>query len=241
MKDIASMKDKVVFITGGSDGYGKAAAKLFTENGATVVIAARTEHRLKSAQAETGCADYFIMDVTDPVSWENARNFIIEKYKRIDVLINNAGGAVAVKSISNTSVEEINKIIGLNLTGTIYGAHAFADTMKSQGGGTIINVSSVCAKHSWPGWSVYTAAKAGVLAFSKNLYVDLQHYNIRVTCIVPGAGATDFMLHAGGQNLRTKLKAEDVAEAMLAVCSLPQHAVVEELTLWGSDQVVIPL
>jgi len=235
------MKDKVVLITGGSQGYGKATARLFAEHGAKAVIAARSEDALKAAGKETGCDAFFQMDVTKPKDWCNARKFMLERYGRIDVLINNAGGAVSVTGIEKHTLPDIEAIIALNLLSAIYGANAFAGVMKAQNSGTIVNVASACAKHAWPGWSVYAAAKWGVLGFSKNLYVDLQPYNIRVTCIVPGAGATDFMRHAGGKNIDAKLQAPDVAQAMLYVCSLPPHVVVEELILWGNDQVVVPL
>jgi len=113
--------------------------------------------------------------------------------------------------------------------------------MKKQRSGTIINVTSACAKQAWPGWSVYAAAKWGALGFSKNLYVDVQPFGVRVTCLIPGAGATDFMKNAGGENLDMKLQAEDVGQTMLDICKLPSHVVIEEVSVWGNDQVVIPL
>jgi NADP-dependent 3-hydroxy acid dehydrogenase YdfG len=232
---------KVVMVTGGSAGFGKAAAKLFAENGAKVIIASRTEDALRQAKSETGCDAYYQMDVTNPVDWQNARAFLLGRYGRIDVLINNAGGAVSIREITEQKVPDIEAGIALNLTSAIYGAQAFARVMKAQEEGTIINVASACAKHAWPGWSVYAAAKWGMLGFSKNLYVDLRPYNIRVTCIVPGAGDTDFMNHAGGKKIYSKLKASDVAQVMLNVCSLPQEIVVEEIVLWGNDQAVVPL
>lgn len=236
------MKDKIVLITGGSQGYGKAAAKLFADNGAKVIIAARTKSVLEQALKETGSDSYICMDVTNPCDWEEiAYKHIMDKYGAIDILINNVGGAVKVASIMEQSVDNIDKVIALNLNSAIYGSRAFAPLMKRQKSGLIINVASVCAKQAWPGWSVYAAAKWGVLGFSKNLYVDVQPYNVRVTCLIPGAGATDFMQHAGGANLDTELQAEDVAQAMLSICTLPSHVVVEEMIVMGIDQIIVPL
>ncbi len=236
------MKDKVVLITGGSQGYGKAAAECFSEAGAKVVILSRSEDRLKKAMEATGADSYIAMDVKNADDWENiARKHIQEKYGRIDVLINNAGGAVKLGDIASMSAATIDEIIALNLCSAIYGANTFAGMMMKQKSGTIINVASACAKHAWPGWSVYAAAKWGVLGFSKNLYVDLQPYQIRVSCIIPGAGATNFMEHAGAANMNVRLQAEDIGQAMLYISSLPPHVVVEEMIVWGSDQCVVPL
>lgn len=235
------MKDKVVLITGGSQGYGKATAKLFADHGAKVIIAARTQSVLKRAMEETCSHSYICMDVTKPDNWDKAYNHIMREYGRLDVLVNNAGAAVKVTDLTDQSVENIDTIIALNLNSIIYGSRAFASLMKQQKSGTIINVSSACAKHAWPGWSVYAAAKWGILGFSKNIYVELQPYNVRVTCLIPGAGATDFMKHSGGINLEMKLKPEDIAQTIYNVCSLPRHVVVEEMTVWGNDQVVVPL
>lgn len=145
------MKDKVVLITGGSQGYGKATAKLLADHGAKVIIAARTQSLLEEAMAETGSDSYVCMDVTKPDEWEKAYEHVTRNYGRLDVLVNNAGSAVKVSELTNQSVENINAIIALNLNSVIYGSRTFASLMKQQRSGTIINVSSVCAKHAWPG------------------------------------------------------------------------------------------
>ena len=236
------VKDRIVLITGGSQGYGKAAARAFVQAGATVVIAARGEEQLQKARRDTGCAGIIAMDVTRPEDWENqALSHIERHYGRLDVLINNVGGGVVITELPEQTIEQIDRSIALNLSSAIYGSRAFVSMMKRQQSGTIINVASACAKHAWPGWTVYAAAKWGVLGFSKNLYVELQPYGVRVSCIIPGAGATDFMKHAGEQNMNMRLQAEDIGQAMLSICNLPEHVVVEEMIVWGIDQTVVPL
>jgi short-subunit dehydrogenase len=117
--------------------------------------------------------------------------------------------------------------------------------MRAQKSGTIINFASVCAKEAWPGWSVYAAAKWGVLGFSKGLYTELQPDNIRVTCVIPAAAYTGFQKATEGVNpadfANLSLKAEDVAQVVVDICKLPSHAVIEDVTIWGIDQVVVPL
>ena len=238
MKDL---NGKIVFITGGSSGYGKATARALSQAGAYVIIAARNEDGLKAAKEETGSKDYFVMDVTNYSDWEKASEYIKDKYGRIDFLINNAGGGVAIKDTVEQSAEDIGATISLNLNSVIYGSKLFGEMMKSQKDGTIINLSSVCAKEAWPGWTVYAASKWGVLGFSKGLYVEMRPHNVRVSCIIPAAASTGFQKNSGIDDISARLKTEDIAETVLYICSLPQHAVVEEVTVWGIDQEVNPL
>lgn len=234
------MKDKIVFITGGTSGYGKAMAKRFTEEGAKVIVSARRQDELDQTAREIGC-DTLRMDVTDFDAWTSARNFIMEKYGRIDVLINNAGGGVAIKNVTEQTKAEIDRAILLNLNSVVYAANVFAPIFQNQHSGTIINMSSVCARQCWPEWSVYAAAKAGVLNFSKGLYTELQPYGVRVTCLIPASAATRFQAASGIDDVVRRLSTDDIADTALFICKLPPHAVVEDVTVWGIDQVVNPL
>ena len=113
--------------------------------------------------------------------------------------------------------------------------------MKQQKSGIIINISSVCAKHAWGGWSVYAAAKAGVLAFTKGLYVELQKHGVRATCLIPASASTGFQSAAHLPETNDSLSVDDIASAVYYAASLPERAVVEEMTVWGTSQVVEPL
>ena len=232
---------KIVFLTGGTSGYGYATAKKLTESGYTVIIAARSEEKLKSAKSENICADYVTMDVTKPSDWERAKNYVLEKYGCPDILINNAGGGVSIKETTDQSLEDIDKIISLNLSSIIYGSRIFGAEMKKAHSGLIINLSSVCAKEAWAGWTVYASAKWGVLGFSKGLYVELQPFGVRVTCVIPAAATTGFNKGAGIPDDEHKLTADDVALAISNICEMPPHVFVEEITVWGTDQIVNPL
>lgn len=238
---INNVKNKVVFITGGSSGYGKAMAKTFVNEGATVIIAARNQDDLLKAQKETNCDAFICLDVTKVEDWLKAEEFVMQKYGKIDILINNAGGGIAIKDTVDQSFENIDSIIGLNLNSVVYGSKIFGKHMKEQNGGTIINVASVCATHCWPGYSVYGAAKAGVLNFSKSLYLELQSNNVRVTCIIPAAANTKFAERSGQNIGKLAMTPQDIADTALYICNLPNTAVVEEVTVWGIDQVVNPL
>ena len=232
---------KIVLITGASSGYGKATAKAFKENGDTVIMTARNAQKLEAARAEVGGDLAVPMDVTKPEDWEMIKKTVLEKYGRLDVLVNNAGGGVTIKEVRDFSVEEIDTVIKLNLNSVIYGCRTFADTMAEQKTGTMINIASVCARQCWPTWGVYGAAKAGVLNFSKSLYLELQPHNVRVTCVIPSSANTGFQSACGLGQSADWLLPEDIAETILYVANLPQRAVVEDVTVWGIDKQINPL
>ncbi|MBQ6907183.1 MAG: SDR family oxidoreductase [Clostridia bacterium] len=232
---------RIVLITGASSGYGKATARAFKNNGDTVVMTARNIDKLEEVRKEVGGDMAIFMDVTKPADWENAVKIIKERYGRLDILVNNAGGGVAIKEVSECTIEEIDNTIKLNLNSVIYGCRAFADMMMEQKNGTMINISSVCARQCWPTWSVYAAAKAGVLNFSKGMYLEMQPHNVRVTCVVPSSASTAFQSACGIDETTDKLLPEDIAQTVLYVANLPQRAVVEDVTVWGIDKQVTPL
>ena len=113
--------------------------------------------------------------------------------------------------------------------------------MKEQKSGTMINISSVCARQCWPTWSVYAAAKAGVLNFSKGMYLEMQPHNVRVSCVVPSSASTGFQIACGIGETTDQLLPEDIAETVLYIANLPQRAVVEDVTVWGIDKQINPL
>ena len=205
-----------------------------------MIIAARKQEELDAVSREIGC-DALRMDVTDFAAWHSARAYVEEKYGRLDVLINNAGGGVAIKPVAEQTKVEIDRAILLNLNSVIYAANTFAPLFMAQRAGTILNMSSVCARQCWPEWSVYAAAKAGVLNFSKGLYTELQPYGVRVTCLIPAAASTGFQKASGIGEVNNILGTDDIAQTALFICKLPPRAVVEDVTVWGIDQVVNPL
>lgn len=235
-------KNEVILITGGSSGYGRATAAKFAEQGYRVIITGRNKARLEAAAAEIG-ADAVAADATSSADWEKLYRYVMEKYGRLDLLVNNAGGGVAIKEVRDVSVEEIDRTVALNLSSVLYGCHTFAALFEKQASGTIVNISSVCAKQAWPGWTVYAAAKWGVLGLTKGLATELGPKGIRVTCVVPGAGDTEFDKNANftGRGAVPGLKAEHIAQTIYDIYHLPKTVWVEETTVWGMDQVVIPL
>lgn len=232
---------RIVVITGASSGFGKASAKAFVENGDTVIMAARNEAKLNNACEEVGGAMAVAMDVTIPSDWEKLRKTVIEKFGRIDILVNNAGGGLSIKEVTDQTTQEIDNIIKLNLTSVIYGCSEFGNQFKLQKTGTIINVASICARQCWPTWTTYAAAKAGVLNFSKGFYLEMKPYNVRVSCVIPSSASTGFQEASGIGAVNDLLTSDDIAQTILYICNLPQHAVVEDVTVFGIDKDICPL
>lgn len=232
---------RIVVITGATSGFGLAAAKKFHANGDTVIVASRNEEKVRRVVVENGFADGVRIDVACYADWLALRDHVKEKYGRIDVLVNNAGGGVCIADTVEQTVEDIDAAIALNLNSTIYGCKLFGEMMKIQGDGIVINLASVCARHCWGGWSVYAAAKAGVLNFTKGFYVEMQPYGVRATCVIPAASATGFQSGAGIAEENQTLTAEDIANAICYAANQPKGVVVEEMTVWGTSQQVQPL
>jgi len=232
---------RIVVLTGGTSGYGLAAAKKFKEQGDIVVAASRNEEKVRRIARENGFDLGVQIDVTKYEDWERLVASVKEKYGRIDVLVNNAGGGVAIVDTTEQTREDIDQSIRLNLNSVIYGSKLFGAMMKEQKDGIIINLSSVCARHCWGGWSVYAAAKAGVLNFTKGLYVEMRPYGVRATCIIPAAASTGFQSGAHIDEVSQTLTPDDIANAVLYAANQPKGVVVEEMTVWGTSQDVQPL
>ncbi len=233
--------NKIVLITGATSGYGLATARKFKADGDTVIIASRDAGKVEETVKLNGFDDGFKIDVCNFAEWEALKEYVMSKYRKIDVLVNNAGGGVRIAETVDQTAEDIDKAISLNLNSVIYGSKVFGEIMKNQKDGIIINISSVCARHCWGGWSVYASAKAGVLNFTKGLYVELRPHGVRATCVIPAAAATGFQSNSGIAEENQTLKAEDIADAVYYVANQPKGVVVEEITVWGTSQDVQPL
>lgn len=232
---------RIVLITGGTSGYGLETAKLFRENGDTVIIASRNEEKVERIVKENGFAGGYTLDVTKYEQWAKLKEEITKDFGAVDVLVNNAGGGVKLVNTVEQTKESIDEAISLNLTSSIYSSQLFAPGMIEKKDGVIINISSICARHQWGTWTIYGAAKAGLLSFSKGLYTELRPHGIRVTCILPGRASTGFQSNSGIEECEETMSARDIANAVLYCANQPKGVVVEEITVWGTSQDVQPL
>jgi NADP-dependent 3-hydroxy acid dehydrogenase YdfG len=238
-----SMENQVVVVTGAASGYGKATAKRLHQAGARVIITDIDEGGLRAAADEIGGVEAFSQDVTKPEDWKRLFDNVMKVHGHVDVLVNNAGGGISIKDTVDQAIDVADKIIALNLNSVVYGCMIFGKQMQAQKSGTIVNISSSCATEAWPKFSVYAAAKAGVVSLSKGLYTELRPFNVRVAAVIPGAGRTNFSRNAGLPEpaVPYALTAEDMAEVVLHICQMPRHIEIEEYRFWGTDQEVIPM
>jgi len=241
-----SLKGKMAVITGAGSGFAKATAELFaTEDQVNLVLIDINKETLQGTVDVCEAAGSKVIalaaDVTKAETFERALKEALDNFGRVDFLINYAGGALKVAPIEEMDDAINRRIIDLNLTSTIMSCRTFTPQFKRQGFGKIINVSSACDRRSWPGWSVYSAAKAGVNAFTKCLYTELRPQGIAVTLLVPGGSNTGFQAAAEGVNKfewdeELAVRPEHFADMVYQTCALTKGGCVSEMLVYGLAQ-----
>jgi NADP-dependent 3-hydroxy acid dehydrogenase YdfG len=199
------IEGKVVIITGASSGMGHAAARHLAVQGASVVVAARRAERIDALVTEItragGQAVAVRADVTKREDMQQLADIAVEKFGRIDVLVNNAG-VMPLSPLERLKVQEWDYMIDVNLKGVLYGIAAVLPYLKKQKSGHIVNTASVAAYKVFPASAVYSATKYAVRALSEGLRQEMKPYNIRTTIISPGAVATELLEHISEKDVQ---------------------------------------
>lgn len=190
------LQDKIAIVTGGATGIGKAITLKYAKAGASVVVASRNQENLdKIADEITDLGKEFLViatDITVPEQVDNMVRQTVDRFGRVDILVNNAGGGpLSLNKMEETSLDEWNAVISLNLTGTFICSVAVGKVMIEQKSGKIINVSSGAGTGPSPNMAHYGAAKAGLNNLTQSLASGWAQHNINVNCIVPGYIATE--------------------------------------------------
>jgi NAD(P)-dependent dehydrogenase (short-subunit alcohol dehydrogenase family) len=237
MSDLSS---STVIVTGGSRGYGTGIAAAFVQAGAKVWITGRDEARLREVAARIG-AEPFVADVADAAGWDHLLAAVLGAGGRLDVLVNNAGEGVRIGEAAEQDDASVERSLASNLTGAILGCTRAARIMSGQGSGLIVNIGSACSTHAWAGWGVYSAAKAGLLMFSRCLLAELRPHGVRVTSILPSWGQTDFTEGAhlpprDPEVLARCISPGEIGDLIVQIARLPAHLVAEEVKLWPMVQ-----
>lgn len=244
---------KIVFITGATSGFGRAAARRFAADGWSLVLTGRRLERLQALQDELGRqvpVHIAALDVRDAEAVQQVVAELPEGFRRVHALINNAGLALAPQAAQNVELADWHTMIDTNVKGLVNVTHALLPTLIATGrGASIVNLGSVAGQWPYPGSHVYGASKAFVQQFSYNLRCDLQGSGVRVTDIAPGMAETEFTLvrtkgdQAASDRLyrgTEPLSAEDIAEQIFYVASLPAHININRLEVMPTRQAWSP-
>lgn len=237
---------KTVMITGATAGFGAASVRRFADAGWRVVATGRRADRLQKLIDEFGKEKVFAasFDMRKPDAIEAALAALPESFRHIDLLINNAGLALGTAPAQKASLEQWNQMIETNVTGLVTITHRLLSTLIAQKG-AIINISSVAASYPYPGGNVYGGTKAFVKQFSLGLRSDLHGTGVRVTSIEPGMTETEFTLVRTGGNQTASdnlykganpMTAEDIANTLFWVATLPPHMNINRLELMPVSQ-----
>jgi NADP-dependent 3-hydroxy acid dehydrogenase YdfG len=239
---------KVAAITGASSGIGEATAVALADAGAKVSLGARRADRLDALVEQIG-SDRALAIETDISDEAQARKFVRqtkEELGSVDILVNNAG-LMLLGLLLMQEGDDWRRMIEVNQLGLVYCSHEALKVMSEQGGGHIVNVSSVAGRHAHLGSAVYNMTKWGVTGFSEALRQEGVHVNVRVTCVEPGFVDTELQGHntnpmvvEAAQKMREQigkvLEARDIAEAILYVVSQPDHVAINEVLVRPTKQ-----
>jgi 3-hydroxy acid dehydrogenase/malonic semialdehyde reductase len=242
--------NKIVLITGATSGIGKACAIKFAQNGFDLIITGRRNDRLSSLKKELESNHpvsvlSLCFDIRSREDVLNNIEKLDEKWRRINILINNAGLALNLKPIHEGETDDWDTMIDTNLKGLLYISRVVSKMMIENGAGHIINIGSIAGKEAYPGGNVYCATKSAVDGLTKSMRIDLVKHNIKVTQIAPGAVDTEFSeVRFKGDKVRAQkvydgykpLSGEDVADAVFYVTTRPPHVNINDLVIMPAAQ-----
>ena len=219
--------NKIIVITGGSDGLGKAlATSLANDN--NVIILATNEKKLREVANQTNCK-YKVCDVSDYEIVENTINDIINEFGKIDVLINNAGLWIQDELDINDS-ERIHSVVDVNLLGVINCSKAVIPFMKQNKDGLIININSQAGINHKAERTVYNATKWGVTGFTKSLQDEVAKYGIKVTNVMPGMMKTEMFSKLNiEKNMANGVDTKEVARLIKFIIDTPPDVMIPEV------------
>ncbi|MCP4705826.1 MAG: SDR family oxidoreductase [candidate division Zixibacteria bacterium] len=242
--------NKLVFITGASSGIGQATAEIFAQNGDSLLLAARRLGRLEKLAAKLhklykNDIHCIRLDVRHQGEVEGKINALPAKWKKIDILINNAGLSRGLSKLHQGDLTDWEEMINTNVKGLLYISRVIIPGMVKRNKGHIINIGSVAGHEVYPGGNVYCATKHAVDALTKGMQIDLVDTPVRVSAVDPGMVDTEFSLvRFHGDKNKAKsvykgikpLKAIDIAEAVYFCSSRPAHVNIHQIRIMPNSQ-----
>ncbi len=234
---MGGLEGKVALVTGSSRGIGKGIARGLAREGAGVVISARPSAALEQTESEFRESGATVLalpaDVTDEAQVERLFGAAMERFGRLDVLVNNAG-AFDGGPLDQLSLAAWNKVIAVNLTGPFLCTRAAMRIMKAQGGGRIINVASISAQRVRPNSAAYSASKHGVWGLTQVTALEGRDYGIAASCLYPGNTRVERVEQGGTTNITSgepMMSVDELAQAAVWMALLPPHVNMLEATV----------
>lgn len=239
---------KTALITGATSGIGKATAELLAKNNWRLIICGRNVEVLSQMKADLSVTtEIFTLnfDIREFSQVEKAINSIPENWKKIDVLMNNAGNAHGMDSLENGNIDDWDAMMDGNVKGILYISKLLIPGMKAQKSGHIVNISSTAARQTYANGVVYCASKKAVDVISEGMRLELTEFGIKVTNLQPGLTETDFSkVRFKGDEERAKtvyqgfqaLKPTDIADAISYCIHAPKHVCISDLTIYPRAQ-----
>ena len=215
------LKDKVALVTGGASGFGAAIARHFVDEGARVVILDLNGEGAARVAANTGGAVGVAGDVTKRDDIDRAVTTAVEKFGRLDIVVNNAGWSFRNKPIMDVTEEEFDRVFAVNVKSIFHMTHAAVPVMRKQGGGCIINIGSTGGIRPRPGLTWYNGSKGAVNLLSSAMAAELAPDNIRVNCVAPVIGETAILKHLWACLTRRKTAPSSLRPFRSAACRSP--------------------
>lgn len=245
-----TIKNKIIFITGASSGFGLACAELFAKNGAKLILAARRMDRLEKIAKELKSKFKsevlpIELDVRKKSMVVSAVKRLKGNWKNIDVLINNAGLSRGLDKLHEGKSNDWNEMIDTNIKGLLYVSREVIPLMLKRNSGHVINIGSIAGHEVYPKGNVYCASKHAVNAITQGMRMDLADTNIRVTTIDPGLAETEFsIVRFRGDTKKAKdvykgidpLSAKDIADAVYYAATRHPNFVIAEMILLPQHQ-----
>ncbi len=228
---MSNLAGKVAIVTGATKGIGLAVAERMVDEGAWVVVAARTASDVAEVAGRLGERAVGVpCDVSDPSACRRLVDEAVERLGRLDVLVNNAGFGI-FKPITEMTVEEWRSQIDVNLGGVFYLSKAALPHLSASGDGFIINVGSLASRNAFAGGTGYNASKFGLLGLTESMMLDVRYDDVRVSIVMPGSVNTGFRGKTRSAERSWPLEADDCALAVMQLLSYPKGAHVSRVEM----------